>query len=86
MSSVAGLNGTGGGDAGWAAFQNNRLSREVIEPAIEDLKTTQFEKFRSNYLCIVTFLPNNRHVVVPRGTLLQDAVRLGVRPVRRRPS
>ena len=54
------LNGVGKGDAGWAAFQNKPLSREVIEPAIEDLKTMPFGKFRSNYLCIVSYLPNRQ--------------------------
>ena len=48
--------GTGKGDLGWEVFQNKRATRDLIEPAISDLKTTRFTRFRSNYIAIVSYL------------------------------
>ena len=42
--------------ADWMVFQNLRLSQDVLDPAIEDLQTTNFKKFRSNYLSIISYL------------------------------
>lgn len=56
------LNGAGVGDAGWAFFQSKRIGREVIDAAIEDLRHTPFQRFRHNYLCMVTYLPGEQIV------------------------
>jgi len=48
--------GTGKGDLGWEVFQNKRATRDLIEPAINDLKSTQFTRLRSNYIAIVSYL------------------------------
>ena len=51
------LNGTGKGDAGWLFMQNRRLKLSIIDAAITDMQSTKFTRFRSNYLNMVTYLP-----------------------------
>jgi len=54
------LYGTGKGEAGWQAFQNRRLTREIIEPAIADLATARFKRFDSNFVAVITYLPGRQ--------------------------
>jgi len=54
------FSGSGSGDLGWEVFQNARIEPEAIDGAIDDLKTTPFRKFRSNYAVIVSYLPDKQ--------------------------
>ncbi len=50
------LYGYGTGDMSWEVFQKARATRAQIEPAIADLQSTKFTRFRSNYISIISFL------------------------------
>jgi hypothetical protein len=50
------LYGYGTGDLSWDVFQNKRATRAQIDPAIADLKSTKFNRFRSNYISIISYL------------------------------
>ena len=53
------LAGTGRGDIGWDVFKKGvHLDHSIIEPAIKDLRTTKFSRFRSNYLIVISYLDN----------------------------
>lgn len=56
------LYGYGTGDLGWEVFQNRRATREQVERAIEDLKSTRFTRFRSNYVSMVSFLTSVKSI------------------------
>ena len=56
------LSGTGRGGVGWAFFQNKRFGRDTVQAAVRDLRETEFEKLRHNYLVMVTYLPDKEVV------------------------
>ena len=56
------LSGAGRGDLGWEVFQNVDRDESVIQGAIEDLQTTPFNKLRSNYVVMTSYLPDQQTI------------------------